>query len=75
MRYGSQCDSRSRNSVYKLGAELAKQLKNNWYPYCIHPAIDVNNKPANPIINDRSFGSDKNLVTLMGICTYERIAR
>src|SRR5688572_32475991 len=31
------------------------------------PVIDVNNNPANPVINDRSFGEDKHKVAMLGI--------
>ena len=30
------------------------------------PDVDVNNNPDNPVINDRSFGEDKNKVALFG---------
>jgi len=31
------------------------------------PVVDVNNNPANPVINDRSFGEDKHKVALYGL--------
>ncbi len=53
--------------AYKLGAELAQQLKKIGVHMAFTPIVDVNSNPANPIIGLRSFGSQKGLVTLMGL--------
>src|SRR5690625_3762767 len=51
----------------RLGFSIGKQLKNIGVHIDFAPVVDVNNNPENPIINFRSFGEDKNLVSRMGI--------
>jgi beta-N-acetylhexosaminidase len=53
--------------MYKIGAAVATQCKRLGVHVNFAPDIDVNNNPANPVINFRSFGEDKNLVANMGI--------
>lgn len=53
--------------VYKMGAAVAAQCRRLGVHVDFAPVVDVNNNPNNPIINARSFGEDKRLVTRMGI--------
>lgn len=42
-----------------LGAEVARQVKRTGLQVNFAPVVDVNNNPANPVINFRSFGEEK----------------
>lgn len=53
--------------VYEMGAEIAKQLKMIGVHINFAPVVDINNNPANPVINKRSFGEDKESVARKGI--------
>jgi beta-glucosidase-like glycosyl hydrolase/CubicO group peptidase (beta-lactamase class C family) len=53
--------------AYKMGAAIANQCKRLGMHINFAPDIDVNNNPANPVINSRSFGEDKTRVARMGI--------
>lgn len=54
------------NLIYQKGREIARQLNRIGTHINFAPVIDVNNNPANPVINDRSFGEIKEWVTLKG---------
>lgn len=49
--------------IYQMGAEVARELKLIGVNFNFAPVVDINNNPANPVINDRSFGEDKYNVT------------
>ncbi|MDQ3141248.1 MAG: serine hydrolase [Bacteroidota bacterium] len=49
--------------IYKMGRSVAKQLKRIGVNMNFAPVMDINNNPRNPVINDRSFGSDRLNVT------------
>jgi beta-glucosidase-like glycosyl hydrolase/CubicO group peptidase (beta-lactamase class C family) len=51
----------------EMGAEIAKHCKRLGIHVNFAPDIDVNNNPANPVINDRSFGENKYVVAKHGI--------
>ena len=53
--------------LYKMGEEVARQVKRTGLHINFAPVIDVNNNPDNPVINFRSFGEDKMNVTSKGI--------
>ena len=57
----------SSNLVYQMGAAIAAQCKRLGIQINYAPAIDINNNPLNPVINDRSFGQSKNKVIQQGI--------
>lgn len=52
---------------YELGKIVAEQCIRLGVHIDFAPVVDVNNNPLNPIINFRSFGDDRDLVTRMGI--------
>jgi len=54
------------DGVYKMGNEIAEQCKRLGIQINFAPTVDINNNAANPIINSRSFGEDKNSVTEFG---------
>ncbi len=52
--------------AYAFGKEMARQLKRVGVHLSFSPVVDVNNNPMNPVIGDRSFGEDPQLVAAMG---------
>jgi beta-glucosidase-like glycosyl hydrolase/CubicO group peptidase (beta-lactamase class C family) len=52
--------------INEFGVAVGKQCKRLGIHVNYAPDIDVNNNPANPVINDRSFGEDKYKVALYG---------
>ncbi len=57
----------SDSLVYQVGKEIALQFKRIGMQVNFGPVADVNNNPANPVINMRSFGENKELVTQRAI--------
>lgn len=53
--------------LYQMGLEVARQMKRAGMHMNFAPVVDVNNNPANPVINFRSFGEDKYNVAHKGI--------
>ncbi|HEY8388877.1 MAG TPA: glycoside hydrolase family 3 N-terminal domain-containing protein, partial [Parasegetibacter sp.] len=53
--------------VYEFGKAVGEQCKRLGIHVNFAPVVDVNNNPANPVINDRSFGEDKYKVALFGV--------
>ncbi len=64
MMLGAMTDS---SIVYKYGKIVADQCKRLGIHVNYAPVVDVNNNPANPVINDRSFGENKYKVAIFGI--------
>ena len=55
------------NLIYKMGTEIARQMKRIGIHINFAPVIDVNSNPNNPVINDRAFGDNKFSVTRKGL--------
>ena len=53
--------------LYKMGQEVARQVKRTGLHMNFAPVVDVNNNPNNPVINYRSFGENKEKVAEKGI--------
>jgi len=53
----------SSNLIYEMGAAVAAQCKRLGIQVNYAPVADINNNPANPVINDRSFGENKQTVS------------
>jgi beta-glucosidase-like glycosyl hydrolase/CubicO group peptidase (beta-lactamase class C family) len=51
----------------KMGAEIAKHCHRMGIQLNFAPDVDINNNPANPVINDRSFGENKEIVAKHGV--------
>ncbi len=45
--------------IYRMGAEIARQMKRLGVHVNFAPVLDINNNPENPVIGSRSFGEDK----------------
>ena len=53
--------------IHDMGLEIARQMKRLGVQVSFSPVADVNNNPANPVINDRSFGEDRENVARKSI--------
>lgn len=53
--------------IYKMGQQIAQDLKKLGIHINFAPVMDVNNNPKNPVINYRSFGDNKYKVADKGI--------
>lgn len=58
---------------FNVGTILGMQLKGLGFNLDFAPVLDVNSNPNNPIIGDRSFGDNSNIVTRLGIQTMKGI--
>lgn len=58
---------RNDSLLYRMGEEIARQMKRSGLHINFAPVVDINNNPANPVINFRSFGEDRNNVTRKAI--------
>jgi beta-N-acetylhexosaminidase len=56
-----------------IGKALAKEVKALGYNVDFAPVLDINSNPNNPVIGDRSFGSNSQIVTKLGIETMKGI--
>jgi len=52
----------SSQLMYQMGLAVAAQCKRLGIQINYAPVADINNNPANPVINDRSFGQNKERV-------------
>jgi len=52
--------------IYDMATDIARQLKRLGVHINFAPVIDVNNNAANPVINSRSFGEQRENVTRKG---------
>jgi beta-N-acetylhexosaminidase len=53
--------------VYEYGRVVGEQCKRMGIQVNYAPVVDINNNPANPVINDRSFGENKYRVAEYGV--------
>jgi beta-glucosidase-like glycosyl hydrolase len=53
--------------VFRVGRFIGQQCKRMGIHLNYAPVVDVNNNPENPVINDRSFGENKNKVSSYSI--------
>ena len=51
-----------KNLIYEMSAKIAEDCKRMGINWDFAPVVDVNTNPNNPIIGNRSFGSDVNNV-------------
>jgi beta-glucosidase-like glycosyl hydrolase/CubicO group peptidase (beta-lactamase class C family) len=58
---------RDDSLIYDMGREIARQLTRIGVHMNFAPVADINNNPANPVINFRSFGEDRDRVSQKSI--------
>ncbi|WP_025785350.1 beta-N-acetylhexosaminidase [Sporosarcina sp. D27] len=59
--------------AFNIGRILGKQLTQFGFNMNFAPVLDVNSNPNNPVIGDRSFSADPNVVSTLGIQTMKGI--
>lgn len=64
MTQGALSDERI---IYEIGVEIGRQSRAMGVHLVFAPVVDVNNNPANPVINSRSFGDDPEAVARKAI--------
>ncbi|HAP41080.1 MAG: beta-N-acetylhexosaminidase [Nitrospira sp.] len=62
-----QCNS--SELAYSAAATIAKELRAVGINMNMAPVLDVNSNPENPVIGDRAFGADPDLVAELGQAT------
>jgi beta-glucosidase len=58
-----QSPSQARDYAQQMGAVIAQEAIAIGLNWVIAPVVDVNNNPANPVINVRAFGEEPNIVS------------
>ncbi|ETI68758.1 beta-N-acetylhexosaminidase [Neobacillus vireti] len=58
---------------YKVGTRLGQELKEFGLNLDFAPVLDINSNPNNPVIGDRSFGNNAEIVSKLGIQTMRGI--
>lgn len=58
-----------------MGEEIARQMKRLGVQVSFSPDVDVNVNPANPVINDRSFGENPEMVARKGLAYMKGLQR
>lgn len=58
---------------YNVGTMLGKELNEFGFNLDFAPVLDINSNPKNPIIGDRSFGNNSEIVSKLGIQTFKGI--
>ncbi|BDR67893.1 beta-N-acetylhexosaminidase [Clostridium tetani] len=59
------------NLSYNIGKIISKELTSLGFNMNFAPVLDINSNPQNPVIGDRSFGNNIDLVTRLGVKTME----
>lgn len=54
---------------YNIGKIIGEELKTFGFNMDFAPVLDINSNPNNPVIGDRSFGNNPNIVNRLGIKT------
>lgn len=57
------------NLSFQIGSIIGEELKSFGLNMNFAPVLDINSNPKNPVIGDRSFGNDANIVSELGIQT------
>lgn len=57
--------------IFELGMQMGKECRRVGVQVNFAPSVDINNNPRNPVINDRSFGEDRENVATKGIYIYK----
>jgi beta-N-acetylhexosaminidase len=61
----------SAETARAMGRALAEELRACGIRYDFAPCVDVDTNPRNPVIGDRSFGDDPDLVARLGVAMIE----
>jgi len=58
---------RKDSLIYTMASAIAQDCKRTGIHVNFAPVVDINNNPLNPVINNRSFGEDKFVVSRKGV--------
>lgn len=58
---------------YNIGSTIGYELKSFGFNMDFAPVLDINSNPNNPVIGDRSFGQDADIVSRLGVKTMNGI--
>lgn len=61
------------NLSYNIGNTLAFEIKSFGFNLNFAPVLDINSNPKNPVIGNRSFGSNAEVVSNLGVQTMKGI--
>ena len=64
MALGASADTQL---CFNVGAAVARGVKSLGFNWNFAPVLDVNNNPDNPVIAERSFGSDPDMVSKLAL--------
>ncbi|MBT2653167.1 MULTISPECIES: beta-N-acetylhexosaminidase [Oceanobacillus] len=70
---GSIGKEQDQELAFEVGTLLGKQMQGLGFNLDFAPVLDVNSNPDNPVIGDRSFGDNPDIVSDMGIQTMKGI--
>ncbi|MDU1053185.1 beta-N-acetylhexosaminidase [Clostridium baratii] len=63
----------NKDLSYKVGEILGEQLSYFGFNMNFAPVLDINSNPNNPVIGNRSFGNNKDIVASLGTSTMKGI--
>ena len=63
----------NKDFSYEVGLRLAEKVQAFGFNMDFAPVLDINSNPKNPVIGDRSFGTDAQLVSELGVQTMKGI--
>lgn len=63
----------SGNLSYRIGSVIAEEIKAFGFNMDFAPVLDINSNPNNPVIGDRSFGNNAEIVSRLGVQTMKGI--
>lgn len=63
----------NENFSYNIGKILGKELGSFGFNMDYAPVLDINSNPNNPVIGNRSFGNNKEIVSRLGVKTMKGI--
>ena len=61
----------SKSLSYQVGSIIGEELESFGFNMDFAPVLDINSNPDNPVIGDRAFGANENVVKELGIQTME----
>jgi len=67
--------SRSPQLAAACASVIAREMRTVGLNFNFAPVLDVDTRPENPVIGDRSFGGDPELVASLGLATLEGFRR
>ncbi|MCM3014714.1 beta-N-acetylhexosaminidase [Bacillus subtilis] len=67
--------ARSRINAYQTGSIIGKELSALGINTDFSPVVDINNNPDNPVIGVRSFSSNRELTSRLGLYTMKGLQR